>query len=690
MKQKRKMIFLILMAIVIVSMFLPVASFKDNTAQTLVKTIEDKQSELKGQADQLERWKAGGKKKPEQIEKQEKKVKGLQDELNALIEKQEEAAENANDISYSLLPAPLPINDFPARYGAQKNTVYNANQALKKLEEKINKNSEEKAKLQKTLEYATLIQGLDETAETVKITTEKGEEEIAVSDLKTMILEELSAAQKLTAQADEPVEPDPAEGGEEGAEAPAAEDAAPAEEAAEGTAEETAEEPVEEAQPEVVFDAEKIIADLNAKIVELDDNIKNYQDKIEPQKKLIEEEQAKLDAMEPEHQALNPEELQIDNSIINNYKLYQTNKLGFNVLVWVIFAAFAVTVLLVILAGSKEVSKLYTIASFTHLAGILMLCYTLLRLTAFPIKLPYGNATLNTPVVIMLLAGSIIAFAVHVQGVHNSKRSMIYVFCSFLSLLALVPFWIMMVNATRSSSAIQNGVSLIPGSYMNYNWNVLASKNFNISIGFMNTAIIAFGSTIFSVFFSAMTAYGFKVYQFKGNKILYAVVLAIIMIPGQVTGTGFFMFMYQIGLVDNRWALIVPAIAAASTVFFFRQYLEANLQLSLVEAARIDGCGEFRTFCRIIVPIMIPAMATMGIMSVIGSWNNYLTPLMLFQKPGLKTLPMMVQELRGDIYRTEYGSIYLGLTLTALPLIIVYFALSKYIIAGVALGGVKE
>jgi len=699
MKQKRKMIFLILMAIVIVSMFLPVASFKDNTAQTLVKTIEDKQSELKGQADQLERWKAGGKKKPEQIEKQEKKVQGLQDELNALIEKQEEATENANDISYSLLPAPLPINDFPARYGAQKNAAYDAKQGLKKLEEKINKNNEEKTKLQKTLEYATLIQGLDETVETVKITTDKGEEEIAVSDLKTMILEELSAAQKLTAQADEAIEPDPAEGGEEGAEEGAAEDAAPAEEAAEATneegtaeegAEETAEEPVEEAQPEVVFDAEKIIADLNTKIVELDDNIKNYQDKIEPQKALIEEEQAKLDAMEPEHEALNPEELQIDNSVINNYKLYQTNKQGFNVLVWVIFAAFVATVLLVILAGNKEISKLYTIASFTHLAGILMLCYTLVRLTAFPIKLPYGNATLNIPVTIILLAGSIIAFAIHVQGVHNSKRSMIYVFCSFLSLLALVPFWIMMVNATRSSSAIQNGVSLIPGNYMSYNWNVLASKNFDIKIGFMNTAIIAFGSTIFSVFFSAMTAYGFKVYQFKGNKILYAVVLATIMIPGQVTGTGFFMFMYQIGLVDNRWALIVPAIAAASTVFFFRQYLEANLQLSLVEAARIDGCGEFRTFCRIIVPIMIPAMATMGIMAVIGSWNNYLTPLMLFQKPGLKTLPMMVQELRGDIYRTEYGSIYLGLTLTALPLIIVYFALSKYIIAGVALGGVKE
>ncbi|MBO7662974.1 MAG: carbohydrate ABC transporter permease [Clostridia bacterium] len=290
----------------------------------------------------------------------------------------------------------------------------------------------------------------------------------------------------------------------------------------------------------------------------------------------------------------------------------------------------------------------------------------------------------------MVVGGSIIAFGAHVQGVHNSKRSMIYVFCTFLSILAIVPFWIMIVNATRSTMAIQQGVSLIPGNYLQYNWNVLSSKNFDVSIGFMNSAIIAFGSTILGVYFSAMTAYGFKVYHFRGNKFLYAVVMAIIMIPTQVTGTGFFMFMYQLHWVNNRLALIIPAIASAGTVFFFRQYLEANLQISLVEAARIDGCGEIRTFNRIIMPIMVPAMATMGIMAVIGSWNNYLTPLMLFTDPGLKTLPMMVQELRGDIYRTEFGSIYLGLTLTALPLIIVYFALSKYIIAGVALGGVKE
>ena len=383
-------------------------------------------------------------------------------------------------------------------------------------------------------------------------------------------------------------------------------------------------------------------------------------------------------------------ELEIDQTVVNQYKVYEANFPAYYACVWAAFALILIALVLVMLTGDKPVSKLYTFASFAHLLGIILIVYNLLRLTAFPIKLPYGNAQLSPLVTVLLVACPIAAFTIHISSVHNSKRSMIYVFCTVLSMLAIMPFWLMIVNATRSSQDIQRSVSIIPGTFLGSNWQVLSSKNWNVATGFRNSAIIAFGSTILSVYFSAMTAYGFKVYQFKGNKFLYAVVLAIIMIPGQVTGTGFFMFMYQIGMTNNLLALIIPSIAAASTVFFFRQYLEANFQISLVEAARIDGCGEFRIFNSIVIPIMVPAMATMGIMAMIGAWNNYLTPLMLLSDSSLKTLPMMVQELRGDIYRTEYGSIYLGLTLTALPLLIVYFAFSKYIIAGVALGGVKE
>ena len=429
------------------------------------------------------------------------------------------------------------------------------------------------------------------------------------------------------------------------------------------------------------------------------------QSDLDKQQEKIDKEKAELEELYAEQAALSeagaglsygfltgklPEELEIDQTVINQYNIYSTRFEEFYALVYAAPVLIIITMALIMLGGDKLVSKCFTFAGIVNLLAILLIAYNVLRLSAFPIKLPYSDAQINPWVAVPLIGCPIVALGIHIMQVQNTKRTMIYLFCILLSVLAILPFWVMIVNATRSSQQIQQKVSIIPSHYFSYNWQVLKNKDFNILVGIKNSCIIAFGSTILSVYFSALTAYGFKVYDFKGNKFLYAVVLAIIMIPGQVTGTGFYMFMYRIGLVNNYIPLIVPAIASASTVFFFRQYLEANLQLSLVEAARIDGANEFFTFNRITMPIMIPAMATMGIMAVISSWNNYLTPLMLLSKSEMKTLPMMVKELRGDIYRTEYGSIYLGLTMTALPLIIVYFALSKYIIAGVALGGVKE
>ena len=385
-----------------------------------------------------------------------------------------------------------------------------------------------------------------------------------------------------------------------------------------------------------------------------------------------------------------PGELELDMQVINAYKLYESNFSGYYAITWIILALLAAVFVLELLAGNRIVSKLYTLASFLNLAAILLMCYTLLRLRAFPIKQPYSGATFQPVVSALLLVAPVVVLAINLRSLFNSKRSMIYVLCIFLCFLSIVPFWIMIVNATRSSQQIQQGVSLLPSKYFLYNWQVLQSKNFDLLTGFRNSAIISFGSTILSVYFSALTAYGITVYNFKGRRLAIAVIMGILMIPGQVTATGFYIFMYQLGWVNSYLPLIIPSIAAASTVYFFKQYLQANFQVALVEAARIDGAGEFKTFNSIIMPIMIPAMATMGIMAVIASWNNYLTPLMLLTNPNMKTLPMMVKELRGDIYRTEFGSIYLGLTMTALPLIIVYFAFSKYIIAGIAVGGVKE
>lgn len=460
----------------------------------------------------------------------------------------------------------------------------------------------------------------------------------------------------------------------------------------------------------IAADVEKQQGRVESEQAKLDRYVKGGKDQatLDKQKTKIEKEQAKLDDLLAKQEELLsadaasglsysllpgrlPDGIEIDMQVVNqNGGVYPTGFTSYYACVYLSAALLVISLALLLAGGGRLVSKCFTFSSFANLAAVILLAYAVLRLHGIPVKLPYSNAIMNPWVVIPLLVLPTAALFVNITAMPNTKRSMIYVLCIFLSALSLLPFWIMMVNATRNSQQIQSSVSLIPSSFLSYNWKVLADKNFDVLLGFKNSAIIAFGSTILSVYFSALTAYGLTVYKFKGAKFLYSVILAIIMIPGQVTGTGFYMFMYRLGWTNSYLPLIIPSIAAASTVFFFKQYLEANFQISLVEAARIDGAGEFYTYNKIIMPIMVPAMATMGIMAVIASWNNYLTPLMLLSDPRMKTLPMMVKELRGDIYRTEYGSIYLGLTMTALPLVIVYFCFSKYIIAGVAVGGVKE
>ncbi|GLX68608.1 carbohydrate ABC transporter permease [Paenibacillus glycanilyticus] len=270
------------------------------------------------------------------------------------------------------------------------------------------------------------------------------------------------------------------------------------------------------------------------------------------------------------------------------------------------------------------------------------------------------------------------------------NKTVIYIVCIGLALLSILPFWIMFVNATRSTAEIQSGLSLIPSTHLKTNWDVLTSKSFDPLKGFLNSFIISATSTVCAVYFSSLTAYGLVVYNWKWRQTFFTFILCVMMIPAQASAIGFYQFMYQLHWTNSFLPLILPAIAAPAIVFFMRQYLLATLSLEIVEAARIDGSGEFATFNRIIMPIMMPAVATQAIFAFVASWNNLFMPLILLTDKSKYTLPVMVSLLRGDIYKTEFGSIYMGLALTALPLFVIYFLLSRYIIAGVALGGVKE
>ncbi|WP_435922566.1 carbohydrate ABC transporter permease [Paenibacillus sp. DYY-L-2] len=278
------------------------------------------------------------------------------------------------------------------------------------------------------------------------------------------------------------------------------------------------------------------------------------------------------------------------------------------------------------------------------------------------------------------------------RGAVNLKlsRTIIYIVCILLALLSILPFWIMFVNATRSTAEIQSGLSLLPSTHFMDNLRVLLDKSFDPLQGFMNSFIISASATILTVYFSSLTAYGLVAYNWKMRQPFFTFIMCVMLIPAQASSIGFYQFMYKLHWTNNFLPLILPAIAAPAVVFFMRQYLLATMSMEIVEAARVDGSGEFKTFNRIIIPLMMPAVATQAIFAFVANWNNLFMPLILLTQKEKYTMPIMVSLLRGDIYKTEFGSIYMGLALTALPLFVVYFLLSRYIIAGVALGGVKE
>ena len=274
------------------------------------------------------------------------------------------------------------------------------------------------------------------------------------------------------------------------------------------------------------------------------------------------------------------------------------------------------------------------------------------------------------------------------------ESAIIFILCVLLTLICLLPFLIVVVNATRDHGQISRSVSLIPSTHLIENIKNLSTpemkRTFDAFVGYKNSAIITISATVLSVFFSALTAYGLCVYDFKLKDAATTFILAVLMVPTQVSGVGFIKFMLAIDLYNNFLPLIIPAIAAPATVFYMRQYIRSSFPLEIVEAARIDGCGELRTFVTIGLPMIKPAIGVQAIFTFIANWNNFYTPSMILSKQDKYTLPMFIQLLRGERFRSDYGIIYVGLVITVIPIFVVYAILSKYIIAGVALGGVKE
>ena len=273
---------------------------------------------------------------------------------------------------------------------------------------------------------------------------------------------------------------------------------------------------------------------------------------------------------------------------------------------------------------------------------------------------------------------------------YKIKKTILYIWLILLAVTCMSPFWMMIVNATRSGNEIVTGFTLIPSTHLKENWEMVF-KFFNLFKGMLNSLIVAIPSTLLCAYFSTMTAYGLAFYKFKGNKIVFGAILAFMMIPGQLSLIGFYQLCTKLHMVNSYWPLILPAIASPGTVFFLKQYTESSLSRSLIEAARIDGASELYSFHRIVIPILSPAVATMGIMSFIGNWNNYLLPMIIINKNEKMTLPVMMATLKASTdINSNQGAIYLSVAISVIPILLVFAFFSKYIISSVSAGAVKE
>ncbi len=281
------------------------------------------------------------------------------------------------------------------------------------------------------------------------------------------------------------------------------------------------------------------------------------------------------------------------------------------------------------------------------------------------------------------------------QHIHDpaltARRVIAYIVLFFLSFLCLFFFYVLIVNSTHNNFTIQQGFDPMPrGSFGSNFYNTTHDANVPILTGLRNSLIVSAANAALSVYFSALTAYAIYAYDFKFKKAAFTIILLIMTMPTQVSALGFLNLMDSMHLTNTLWPLILPSIAAPTVFFFMKQYMDSSLPREIIDAARIDGSGEFNTFNKVILPILKPAMAVQAIFSFVGAWNNYLIPALIINDAKWKTVPILVAQLRSaDFLKFDMGKVYMAITIAILPVIIVYLCLSKYIVRGVALGSVK-
>lgn len=285
------------------------------------------------------------------------------------------------------------------------------------------------------------------------------------------------------------------------------------------------------------------------------------------------------------------------------------------------------------------------------------------------------------------------------QALLTSRRILAYIILVLLAFLCLFTIYILIINSTRDTGEIQSSFSFLPGSSILDNFKSLSETSLPIFRSFLNSFLISFFSAALCSYFSALTAYGIHMYDFKLKRVAFMFILLVMMVPGQVGAIGLVKMCTDMGFTTSSnpvmvfIPLILPSVASPIVFFYMKQYLESILPKEMVEAARVDGAGEMRIFHGMVLPILKPALAIQFIFAFVSSWNNYFVPQLLLANKGnsYKTIPLVLALLNDTSNPASFdlGRVYMVMLLAIVPLLIVYLVFSKFILKNLTSGSVK-
>ncbi|MDQ0253237.1 cellobiose transport system permease protein [Evansella vedderi] len=274
-------------------------------------------------------------------------------------------------------------------------------------------------------------------------------------------------------------------------------------------------------------------------------------------------------------------------------------------------------------------------------------------------------------------------------GEKKLPKILLYIFLTISALLSIFPFYWMFVIGSNTTTAVNRfPPAVVPGGNFGANA-ALVFERIDFFGAILNSIIISTAVTASVLFFCSLAGFAFSKLHFKGRDALFIFLLATMMIPPQLGLIPNFMIISALGWLDDLRAVIVPAMVTAFGVFWMRQYMSTAVPYELIEAARIDGCSNFRTYWNIALPAVRPGLATLGIFTFMGTWNDFLWPLIVLKDRSVHTIQIALRTLN-DVYFTDYSMVLAGTFMATIPILIVFLIFNKQFIAGITDGAVKN